>query len=142
MRATGLALAMATVVFQPAIAADPACAIRAARSGAAWAIVVARADTVAENAFAGRGDHCDVQDVEGRALKVLKGPLREGQALRFALSQGACGAPDSVNDDFVEAGTQLAVVLQRTPDGEVYQTQAESPAVYAAKEQACGRPVP
>jgi hypothetical protein len=133
------ALGMAAVTFHAAMAADSFCPVRNARSDAAWAIAMVRADQTSQNAFAGRGDHCDVEDVEGRALRVFKGPVDPGQSVRFALSQGACGTPDSVNDDFVEAGAQLVVELQRTPDGEVYQTRAESPAVYEAKERACGR---
>lgn len=123
---------------QAAQAQDVFCPVREARSGSAWAIVVVRAEKTVEDSSAGRGDHCDVQAVEGRVVRVIKGPVTNGDALRFGLSQGACGAPDSVNDDFVQTGDERVLLLRQDAAGGVYQARSESPEVYAAKEKACG----
>ena len=135
--------ALAALAAWPALAetADPFCSFRQARSDRAWAVVVVQADKTTETSAAGRGDHCDVQYVDGRVLKVLRGPMQTGQAVRFALSQGACGVSNSVNDDFVETGARLVVLLQRLPTGEIDQIQAESPGVYEARQQSCARAV-
>jgi hypothetical protein len=134
-----LAMVAALIAQDARAQPDPFCAIRNARSDAAWAVAAVRAEATADNAFGGRGDHCDEQQVVGTVLRVLKGPLKAGATLRFVLSQGACGVADSINDEFVEPGAELVVLLRRTSTGEVYQTRAESPAAYEAKERACGR---
>ncbi|MDB5460861.1 MAG: hypothetical protein JWO72_2602, partial [Caulobacteraceae bacterium] len=107
---------------------DLSCLIRKARSDTAWAAATVRVEKTSDNAFGGRGDHCDEQVVEGRVAGTLRGPLQEGQPIRFSLSQGACGMPDSVNDAFVEPGAELVVLFQRDAAGGVHQVRAESPA--------------
>ena len=122
-----------------AAAQTPDCAIRQAKAASAWAEVLVRADKTTDNAFGGRGDHCDEQAVEGRVVQAMAGPLSVGQPIRFSLSQGQCGEPDSVNDDFVAPGAQLVLLLRRTAASEIYQVRAESPAVFEAREKACRR---
>jgi hypothetical protein len=116
---------------------DPFCAVRTARSDKAWAAALVRVDKTSDNAFGGRGDHCDEQVVEGRVARTFKGPLREGQPIRFSLSQGACGVPDSVNDAFVEPGAELVVLFQRDAAGGLYQIRTEGLAEQAARDRAC-----
>ncbi len=121
-------------------AASPVyCPIRIDRTETAFAAAVVRADRLRESAAAGRGDHCDIQDVTGPVVRVLKGPLREGQTLSFTLSQGACGSAHGVDNAFVAQGDHLVVLLKQAVDGRLYQIQAETPADYAANERACGR---
>jgi hypothetical protein len=117
------------------------CPIRIARADSAFAVAVVQADTLWDSAAAGRGDHCDEQQVTGPVVRVLKGPLTPGQTVRFSLTQGACGTNSShwVHNDFVSPGDRLTVVLRRDADGQLYQVQAEAPADYAANEKACGR---
>ncbi len=116
---------------------EPYCPIRQSRAAQAWTTVRVSADRAVESGADGLGDHCDTQVVEGRVLQVLHGPMQTGQAVRFVLSQGACGSNHAVNDEFVQPGAELVVLLRRASDGSLYQVQAETPAAYAANEKAC-----
>jgi hypothetical protein len=133
--ALALALGGSVAVAQAATAVD--CAYRTQKTAGAWAIAQVRVQSTSENAFSGRGDHCDEQRVTGLVSKVVKGPLAEGQAVAFSLTQGACGDPNSVNDDFTRPGADLVVALQRDAAGGVYQVRAETAADYAAREASC-----
>ncbi len=135
----GLAFALSLCLSTTPALAAPDCAYRRQATDQAWAAVIASADKTSETAAASRGDHCDEQIVEGRVLEVVKGPLAAGQPLRFSLSQGACGDPRSVNDDFVQPGARLVLLLARDIAGGVYQVRAETPQAYAANEAACRR---
>ena len=100
--------------------AEPYCPIRDSRSAQAWAAARVRAERAAESGADGLGDHCDTQSVDGRVVQVLRGPLDKGQVVRFVLSQGACGSNHAVNDEFVQPGAELVVLLQRSAAGDIY----------------------
>ncbi len=136
-KAAGVALAAALGLAGGAQAEAVDCPLRMAKTARAWAIARVRVLSVSENAFAGRGDHCDEQAVQARVSQVLKGPLSEGQAVAFSLSQGACGDPNSVNDAFTEPGAELVVAFRRDIAGGLYQVRAEAPRDYAEREAKC-----
>jgi hypothetical protein len=142
VRSAALALLVAANGASYALAEDSACQIRNAKADSAWASAVVRVDATVEDASAGRGDHCDEQRVDARVVGPIKGPLSAGDPLRFSLSQGACGDPHSVNDDFTSPGSNLILLLMRDVAGGIYQTRAEKPEAYARAQAACGKPLP
>jgi len=137
-RTSAAACLLALAVVAP-VQAETAvfCPLRRAKTAQAWAIARVRAEATTESSASGRGDHCDEQDVRGRVVATLKGPLKPGDPVRFTLTQGACGGIDPFNDDFIDPGGEVVVVLQRGGDGALFAVRSETPADHEARERAC-----